>query len=200
VTVRGTGCPDGAWGEPVLQSDDVPFVFTSGSGGLYDLEQFLLTPTGDDAGGGVGSDGAWTATGTVPMVPPGPATLTGRCMAHPDDDGGSIEFDYLPGLRVTVTTPDQLETDQGIAVQPGTTLDVNLLGPPCPGPSDAEVDLYSASQLRLVTATASTISRWQFALALPQAMSPGPYRLEADCLYSRGDVDGSYAPLTITVK
>ena len=101
VTMTGTGCPPGAWGTPVVQSDDDPFVFSAGSGGLYDLEEYFLTPGGDDAGGTVGTDGRWTVTAMVPMVPPGPATLTGWCMPQEGDDGASIEFNYLPGLRVT---------------------------------------------------------------------------------------------------
>jgi hypothetical protein len=111
-----------------------------------------------------------------------------------------IEFDYTPGLRVTVSTPFQLAVEQGTSVSPGTTMDVNLLGGICPGVSGPQVDLYTGAQIPVVTATASSVGGWPFALALPPGLTPGQYRLEADCVYSRGAVFGSYAPLTITVR
>jgi hypothetical protein len=200
VTVTGTGCRAGHWGEPVVQSDDEPFVFNPGNGGLYNDEEYLSSPSGDYAGGIVGHDGRWTATGTVPMIPPGSATLTGWCMPEEGDDGESIDFDYIPGLRVTVSTPFQLAVEQGTSVSPGSTLDVNLLGGTCGGVAGPLVDLYTGAQIKVVTATASSISGWQFALALPPGLMPGQYRLEADCVYSRGAVFGSYAPTTITVR
>ncbi len=200
VTVTGTGCPPGHWGEPVVQSDDVPFVFTTANGGLYNQEEYLSSPSGDFAGGIVGRDGRWTATGTVQMIPPGPATLTGWCMPQEGDDGESIEFDYIPGLRVTVTTAFQLAVEQGTTVNAGTTIDVNLLGGTCGSVAGPRVDLYTGAQIQVVTATASGTTRWPFALALPPGLMPGQYRLEADCVYSRGAVFGSYAPTTITVQ
>jgi len=199
VTVTGTGCPPGNWGTPVLQSDDSPAVFTPGSGGLYDSEESFDTGPGTDPGGTVGSNGAWVMTATVPMVPPGPATLTGWCQPHDGDDGASIEFNYLPGLRVTVTTPYQLDVEQGTTVKAGTALDVNLLGGNCPGPSSPDIYLYD-SGLQVVPASPSTVDGWRYTIAIPSGLSPGQYRLEADCVYSRGAVDGSYAPVTITVQ
>jgi hypothetical protein len=77
VIVTGTGCPGGAWGTPTLQPDNDPAVFDPGNGGLYPLEDEFVTDPGTDPGGTVGADGVWTMVGTVPMIPSGPATLTG---------------------------------------------------------------------------------------------------------------------------
>jgi hypothetical protein len=198
VTVTGTGCPPGHWGTPVVQSDDDPFVFSFD--GLYNVEEYLFTPAGDEAGGTVGPDGLWTATGRLQMIPPGPATLTGWCMPQEGDDGASIEFDYTPGLRVIVTTPYQLAVEQGTTVDAGTTIDVNLLGGTCGDVASPQVDLYTGAQVQVVAATVATGSGWQFTLALPPGLTPGQYRLEADCVLSRGAVYGSYAPTTITVR
>ena len=90
--------------------------------------------------------------------------------------------------------------EEGTTVDAGTTLHVTLLGSTCPGVSHPFVDLYTGSQIQVVTATASTVSGWPYALALPPGLTPGQYRLEADCVYSRGAVYGSHAPLTITVR
>jgi hypothetical protein len=199
VTVTGSGCPPGHWGTPVLQSDDEPFVFSAGSGGLYDLEELFDTNPGTDPGGTVGTNGVWTMTGTVPMVPPGPATLTGWCQPQAGDAGGSIEFHYLPGVRVTVTSTFRLEVEQGTTVPAGTTLDVNLLGGNCPGPSLPDLALYSAEQVQLVVPAPHFTDTGPFTMALPVGLTPGHYQLEADCVYSRGAVYGSYPPVTITV-
>jgi hypothetical protein len=121
-------------------------------------------------------------------------------MPQEGDDGSSIEFDYIPGLRVMVTTPYRLAVERGTTVNAGTAVDVNLLGGTCQGVSGPEVDLYTGAQIKVVTATASSVSGWQFALALPPGLMPGQYRLEADCVYSRGAVEGSYAPVTITIR
>jgi hypothetical protein len=199
VTLTGTGCPPGHWGTPVLQSDDEPAVFNPGNGGLYDAEEYFLTSSGDDAGGTVGTNGQWMTTGTVPMIPPGTATLTGWCMPEQGGDGASIEFNYLPGLRVTVSTSYGLDVEQGTTVKAGTTLEVNLVGGVCPGASTPDIYLYG-SDIQLTPASASAVGGWQYAVAIPSGLAPGHYRLEADCLYSRGLVDGSYAPATITVQ
>ena len=201
VTVTGTGCPAGHWGTPVLQSDDEPAVFNPGNGGLYDDEEYFVTSNSPaNAGGTVGSNGQWTMTGTVPMIPAGPATLTGWCMPQEGGDGASIEFNYVPGLRVTVSTSYRLDVEQGTTVEPGTTLALNLLGGACPGVSTPDVALYSGSRIQLALATASAVGEWRYALAIPPGLAPGQYVLEADCVYSRGLVEGSYAPFTVTVR
>jgi hypothetical protein len=201
VTVTGSGCPAGHWGTPVLQSDDDPAVFNAGNGGLYDSEEYFDTSNSPaNAGGTVGADGLWTMTGTVPMIPPGPATLTGWCTPQAGDDGGSIEFNYVPGLRVSVSTAYQIDVEQGTTVKAGTTLALNLVGGDCPGVSTPYVGLYSESRIQLALTTASAAGVWPYAVAIPPGLTPGQYLLEADCVYSRGLVEGSYAPLTITVQ
>jgi hypothetical protein len=199
VTITGSGCPPGHWGTPVLQSDESPAVLTPGSGGLYDSEEYFDTGPGTGPGATVGTDGAWVMTATVPMVPPGPATLSGWCEPTDGDGGVSIEFTYLPGLRVTVTTSYQLDVEQGTTVNAGTVLDINLLGGDCPGPSSPDIYLYD-SGVQVVPAAPSTVDGWRYTVAVPAGLAPGQYRLEADCVYSRGAVDGSYAPVTITVR
>lgn len=201
MTVTGTGCPVGQWGTPVLQSDNQPAVFSPGNGGLYDEEEYFVTSNSPaNAGGTVGSNGQWAMTGMVPMIPPGPVTLTGWCMPQEGDDGASIEFNYLPGLRVTVSTSYQLNVEQGTVVKAGTTLELNLIGGACPGVSTPDIALYSGSGIHVALATASTMGGWQYAVAIPAGSTPGQYHLEADCVYSRGLVEGSYAPVTVTVQ
>jgi hypothetical protein len=200
VTVTGSGCPVGHWGTPVLQSDDEPAVFNAGNGGLYDSEEYFDTSNSPaNAGGTVGANGLWTMTGTVPMIPPGSATLTGWCMPQAGGDGGTIEFSYLPGLRVSVSSSYRLDVEQGTTVKAGTTLALNLLGGDCPGVSTPDVALYSASRIQLALATASAVGGWHYAVAIPPDLTPGQYVLEADCVYSRGLVEGSYAPFSVTV-
>ncbi len=200
VTVTGTGCPPGHWGTPLLESDDQPAIFNPGNGGLYPLKEEFDTSPGTDPGGTAGTNGQWTMVGTVAMIPPGPATLTGSCRPQEGGDGESIEFNYLPGLRVIVTSPDQLEVEQGPTAKPGTMLEVNLVGGTCPGASSPVIYLYSGSDVQLAPASASTVAGWQYAVAIPSGLTPGQYRLEADCVLSRGAVYGSYAPTTITVQ
>jgi hypothetical protein len=199
VTVTGTGCPPGHWGTAVLQPDDEPSVLTPGNGGLYDLEEEFVTNPGTNPGGRVGANGQWSMMATVPMIPPGPATLTGSCMPQEGGDGESIEFSYLPELKVSVTSPDQLEVEHGTTVKPGTDLEINLLGGTCPGPSSPDIRLYSGSGLSLAAASGSAVAGWQYAVSIPSGLAPGQYRLEADCVYSRGVVYGSYAPSMITI-
>ena len=198
VTVTGTGCPVGDWGTPALQSDDVPFVFTPRNGGLYSLEDEFVTAPGTDPGATVGADGQWTLTAIVPMVPPGPATLTGSCA--PEEGDSATEFTYPPGLRVTVSTSFGIDIEQGTTVKAGTVLDFNLVGGGCPGPSYPDIYLYTGAQLQVTQASPSTGGPWQYSLTVPPGLTPGAYRLEADCLYSRGAVYGSYAPATVTVQ
>jgi hypothetical protein len=99
-----------------------------------------------------------------------------------------------------VSTPDQIEVEQGTMVSPGAILDINLVGGTCPGPSSPDISLYSSAGVPVASAPAPTVGGWTHALALPSSVTPGAYRLEADCTYSRGAVYGTYEPATIIVR
>jgi hypothetical protein len=213
VTVSGTDCPPNHWGTAVLDqthSGDYPAIFQT-TEGLYDNEA-MFGISGGQFGGTVGADGRWTMTTTVPMVAPGPARLSGWC--SPNQGAGSghpgvlTEFLY-PFVPVTVATPYLLEIDPGTAVSSGTTLTVKSVGGGCPIPSDSRVNLYTDSLPQTQVASGATQDAvpsdqaqagWQATLTVPTGLNPGRYQLEADCVYSRGAVLGSYAPTIISVQ
>jgi len=199
VTVSGSGCPVGHWGTAVLQEGtNGPLIFDTS--GLDDEEQFFTSATGDEAGGIVGADGRWTMTALVPMVDPGAATLTGWCIPQQGDDGESIEFYYPDYQQVMVSTPYQLVVEPATTVTAGTTLMVNLVGGSCPGVSGAQLNLYSGSGIEVAFEADDTVPGWMYELTVPAGLSAGLYQLEADCVYDPGQVQGSYAPVIITVQ
>ena len=122
--------------------------------------------------------------------------LTGWCMPQRGPDGAT-EFAY-PGVPVTVTTRFRLAVEPATKVKPGATLSVKLLGGACPGSSVATVTLFTGSQLPVTSSNGSTSG--VFTVTVPPAALSGQYQLEADCTYSRGLVEGSYAPTEITVE
>jgi hypothetical protein len=199
VTVTGTGCPTGHWGQATLVPDNEPAIFHPGNGGLYGLDETsFLTADGFYAGAVANAVGRWTFTATVPMVPSGTATLNGWCNPQENGDSGMNDFTYPPGARVTVSSRYQVEVSPGTIGKPGSTLRLNLFGGACPGPAVPYIYLYSAASTQLTQA--NWVSGFQYTLTVPADLAAGDYRLEADCLFSRGAVYGSYAPVTIAVR
>jgi hypothetical protein len=203
VTVTGTGCPVGHWGEPDVDPDRIPAIFNTTSG-RFRVESWFFTSTGDFAGGTVGRDGRWTMTATVPMVPPGQAEIVGSCAPTQGSRGAQIEFHY-PGVSVTVSSPFRLEVEPSTTVKAGTRLTLSPLGGKCPylSGSNPEVHLYSGLDVSLSDGDShpvSTPSGWKSFLVVPVALQPGEYTLEADCTDYFGGVDGTYSPVVITVR
>jgi len=202
VTIAGTGCIPGHWGSAILvQGPDAPAVFNT-TLGLYDGEEDFNTNSGNNAGGVAAADGRWTMTVTVPMVAPGSAMLTGSCAPSEGDSAYLDDFLY-PTVAVVVTTSFRLAVQPGTTAAPGTALVVEPVGGNCPGVSGPEVYLYSGSHIQLAYGSLTAggaASAWQATLVIPKGLAPGQYQLEADCIYSRGLVLGSYAPTIIFVS
>lgn len=202
VTVSGTLCTPGHWGTAILtQGLDAPSVFDT-TLGLYDGEEDFITSSGNSAGGVAGSDSRWTMTVTVPMVAPGPATLAASCAPSEGDSAFLDDFVY-PAVTVEVSTAFRLDVEPGTTVPPGTSLTVEPTGGNCPEVSSPEVYLYSGSHVQLAYGSLTAgeePTAWQATVVVPMGLTPGQYQLEADCVYSRGMVLGSYAPTIISVS
>jgi hypothetical protein len=109
-------------------------------------------------------------------------------------DGLSIEF-YYPPVWVTVTTPYRLDVQPNTTVKPGSTLSISSIGGGCKDPATyPQVGLYSASKAQVANATItnSDTKGWGSRLLVPKKLSPGTYRVEADCVEGYA-VWGSYA-------
>jgi hypothetical protein len=138
--------------------------------------------------------------------------LTASC--GPQAGGPTAWLFVYPSVPVTVTTPFRLSVLPSTTVSPGSTLRVTPIGGGCPVPADSWLGLYTTSepptrpQIRvaegLVNNTGFSVDRgrldWTGSQTVPPSLAPGQYRLEADCVYSRGAPRGSYAPIAITVK
>ena len=161
----------------------------------------------------VGADGQWTTTSTVPMLPGGPSMLTAYC--GPEAGGPNASLFVYPSVPVTITTPFQLSVLPTTTVSPGTTLRVAPVGGGCPRVSTwIQLTLYSTSQpatqpqievaqgvVNLDGLSADqTQQGWTGSLTVLSSLAPGQYQLGADCVYSRGAPEGSYAPSAITVR
>jgi hypothetical protein len=180
---------------PILEQGlNTPSIFSTPFG-LYDDEDDFTDAQGG-VGAQVGADGRWTMTTTVPMVFPGGSTLTGWCMPERGPDGAT-EFTY-PGVPVTVTTRFRLSVAPATKVKAATALSVRLLGGSCPGSSVPTVTLFSGSQVPVTSTNNSTTG--VFTLTVPSTAVSGKYQIEADCTYSGGLVEGSYAPTAITIE
>jgi hypothetical protein len=201
VSVTGTGCPVGYFGQPLLYDvgPDDPAIFRQ-TGDHFDAESLFQTTNGF-SGMTVGHDGIWTMHGTVPMVPPGPAMLAGRCSPMSDGGVGDPVFYYRAISVKMVTSPYGLKVDPGTTVAAGTLLTVTSVGGNCwARGSFPDVSLFSPSYYDVADGTGPTTSEpWKSVLTVPSGLKPGHYRLEADCVdvYS---VTGSYAPVVITVR
>jgi hypothetical protein len=199
VTISGTECPPGHWGTASLVPNPYPAIFQPANGGLYPSEDSFNDAAGDAYPGGTAdATGRWTMSVTVPMVPSGAAIVMGSCRPQVDGDGASIEFTY-PDISVTVTSPFRVEVEPSTTVAPGSTLQVYLAGGVCPGASSPETYLYDTDQVQVVQATPFYSTGQEYRLTVPSELTPGLYSLEADCVYSRGVVQGSYTPIPITV-
>jgi hypothetical protein len=198
VTISGTECPSGHWGTASLEPTE-PAIFAPGNGGLYPLEDDFIDASGNIGGGTVDASGQWTMSDPVPMVPSGPAVIEGSCMPQENGDGASTEFTY-PTVPVMVTSPFQVEVRPSTTVESGATLQVYLIGGSCRGASSAQTYLYNAEKKQVAMATPITSTQQQYSLTVPSGLMPGRYQIEADCVYSRGAVYGSYTPTAITVQ
>jgi len=198
VTISGTECPPGHWGTVSLEPTE-PAIFAPGNGGLYPSEDDFIDASGDTGGGIADANGQWTMSDPVPMVPSGPAALEGSCRPQENGDGASTELTY-PIIPVMVTSPFQVEVRPSTTVVSGATLRVYLVGGSCPGVSSALTYLYSAEMKQVAMATPIASTQQQYSLTVPSGLMPGRYQIEADCVYSRGAVDGSYTPTAITVQ
>ena len=195
VTISGTGCPVGQWGMPIVEQGlNTPSIFSTPYG-LYDNEEDFTDALGD-VGAQVAADGRWTMTTMVPMVFPGPSMLTGWCMPQQGPDGPTT-FSY-PAVPVTVTSRFRLKVEPATTLAPGRGLSVTLLGGICPGSSVATVTLFTQSQVPATSTNQPTAG--VFHLTVPPAATAGRYQVEADCTYSGGLVEGSYAPASISVR
>jgi hypothetical protein len=137
------------------------------------------------------------------MVPPGPASLNASC--RPLSDGGdtSVESPYGAGHPLAVSSPYDLTIAQGTSVEGGTTLEINPSGGDCPGASTSQLTLYSEDGVDEADGSTGQAPGWRWSLAVPAALPPGPYQVEVDCEYIGGGdgvVQGSYAPVTVTVS
>jgi hypothetical protein len=203
VTITGTGCPPGQWATVSVEPSREPLVFDDGGHGLSDGEGIFFDSTGAVAGATVDSAGRWSLTAAVPMVPPGPASLYAWCRSIPHGDGASIDFSYGAGLPLTVNSPYHLAIDEGTSVVAGTTLEVNPSGGDCPGVTTPQLTLYSENGVDEADGSMATAPGWRWSLVVPSALPPGSYQVEVDCEYiggGDGEVQGSYAPVTVAVS
>jgi hypothetical protein len=202
LTITGTGCRPGQWATATVEPAREPLVFDDG-GRLSDGEGSLVDSTGAVAGATVDGDGRWSLSAIVPMVPPGPASLTASC--RPISAGGdtAVEFPYGTGRPLTVSSPYHLDIQQGTSVGAGTALAVNPSGGDCPGASTSQLTLYGENGVDEADGSTAQTPGWRWSLTVPAALAPGLYQVEVDCEYIGGGdgvVQGSYAPVTVTVS
>jgi hypothetical protein len=175
-----------------------PDIYRPGNGGLYGDDSLFYNSKGLEVP--VDADGVWTMTAVVPMTSPGPSKVMAWCEPSAGSVGSEVEFDY-PGVPVSVSSPFRLDVLQGTSVVAGTRIQVNLVGGGCPNPaSDAYLNLYTRAGKDVADAAAEMVRGWPWSLLVPKALAPGRYQLEADCVLGRGAVEGSYAPLILTVR
>jgi hypothetical protein len=200
VTVTGTGCPVGNWGRPQLYGGpNSPWILDGPNMG--DLEAYFSPNAANFAEGVVEQDGRWTATGVVPMVPPGRTELTATC--EPSGGfSGPVEIQY-PSVWVDVTsTPYRLDVRPSTNVKPGATLSISSLGGGCDPAYYPQVSIYSPSHADVAdgTVTGNATTNWQSELVVPRTLKPGKYGLEADCTNAQTVVYGTYAQTAIIVS
>jgi hypothetical protein len=203
VTVSGNDCPAGYWASanllPSIPSAYPAIFSTPNATGGAGIET-LLASNGQSRVTS-GSDATWTISTIVPMVVPGPSLITAQCV--PPDSTTTSGFLYQP-KAVSVSTPYMLSVAPGTTVAPGSTLTVRSVGGGCGQIAAPFVALYeTAGTIQTVVynwAQSSSATGWQASLVVPSGLAAGPYRLEADCDYSRGAIFGSYAALEITVE
>jgi len=203
LTITGTGCRPGQWATATVEPAREPLVFDDGGHGLSDGEGLLFDGTGAVAEATVDGHGRWSLSAIVPMVPPGPASVTASCRPTPDGDGTPVESPYGAGRPLSVSSPYDLAIAQGTSVGAGTTLEINPSGGDCPGASTSQLTLYSENGVDEAAGSSGRMPGWRWSLAVPAALAPGPYQVEVDCEYIGGGdgvVQGSYAPVTVTVS
>ncbi len=207
MTVTGSDCPAGQWvGVGLDETQRANHTRT-----------LPLGPYSYFAGGPppvqVGADGEWTTTSPVPMLPGGPTMLTAYC--GPEAGRPTASLFVYPSLPVRVSTPFQLSLVPSATASRGTTLGVTPVGGGCPRVSTwIQLTLYTTSQPAtkpqievaqgVVNITGFSANQtqldWTGSLTVPSSLAPGQYQLGADCVYSRGAPEGSYAPSAIRVR
>jgi hypothetical protein len=134
----------------------------------------------------------------VPMVPPGPAEVTGSCQlpeGYPDW-GAKLQYS---DVAVDVASPFYLQVFQGTSVSAGSLVRVNAIGGECPRWTEPDISLYSKPGTDVADGRPSTLPGWQWSLLVPNTLKAGRYQLEEDCFDGNQTIAGTYRPLTITI-
>jgi hypothetical protein len=182
ATVSASGCPTG---------DDIWFTLLPDAGSVGSQVDYNNPEQRSTS-----STAPTTYHFAFPKNVVGPVTIQAGCK---DPHTGTSVFDYEP-LPAVVGTARHLNVSPSTAVAAGTTITVTPAGPKCSQPTGVEVTLELSATTPPIEAAVSnqTAPNWQASIPIPASLSPGTYRVVAQCLYSRS-IQAAYAPTTVQV-